>query len=529
MDPIKLPVLRSPLSSGLNGMATAVDLRIVLPKWGDYERLKANDKEALATYVHEWIHYFQFVSTNAGHALIDMHRTHYLSTRRYLHYLALHHAWDFSCPALEWSHQEDSSPDQSVKLMRDLLRVISEILNRSFTYFGDRGYEAKAREIPRITVEGDFKTAHSKVAIGEWEGGVNIVQVLEHAAVTAEAMFSGGFPSNRFFSPAAADYFFGYWYLHQQRVIKLTPVESKKKVKISFCNFDEDPRAVMLHMFLFTQIAMNIPEMCYLETATKEGTDGGVFSELDPNNALPRCELMSRLVGTYFCELLENFCDCAEVVKKEYSKTNSWIQAASAVCEFRKWPRYDTALQVGVSRMEAFIAHFPSEWRNDGGIFDYFHRSSEKCMLGGIRNLLNNDDTNVMPWMTSGEMVFPKILCFTENGERRSIGLTLPGMTTLPTFDDTPKQISSFLFEELRVCEGLLFENPIACYPPLENDELARAFSVWPCDDFKSCRQSWKRGDTDFCTNSGWQYRRNMKEWWQTFLNKNAVENGSND
>ena len=61
---------------------------------------------------------------------------------------------------------------------------------------------------------------------------------------------------------------------------------------------------------------MNIPELCYLE-----GTADGIYSKLDPENSLPRCELMSLLVGAYFCKLLEHFCDCAEVVKREYNRT----------------------------------------------------------------------------------------------------------------------------------------------------------------------------------------------------------------
>jgi hypothetical protein len=115
----------------LAGLARVLDLLLVFPQPGDYERLLDGNASFLRTWAHEWTHYFQFVSTNVGHALINLYTTQYLAHQTLFLWLQRDHGWDGRSPALMWKHINDSSAPQSSTRLRDLLREFDSVLTNT--------------------------------------------------------------------------------------------------------------------------------------------------------------------------------------------------------------------------------------------------------------------------------------------------------------------------------------------------------------------------------------------------------------
>lgn len=498
------PDIRSPLSFGLAGFARAMDLCLVLPRKGDYERIKAGDRSVLAAFCHEWVHYFQFVSTNLGRVLVDLHHAQWVTRYQFSHSMHQHHGWDFSVPAFEWPPQDDLPQNGSVTSLRYFLKDIERVFADQFTYYAGRGYLPNSKlPLPSVHLVPDRHSRSGTIQLGNWHGQITTLQIMEHAAVTAESLYDG-FSYERFFDANAADYFFGYWFLIQRGIVRLKSKEGKTKIEISGCSFHSQSASVPALMFLFTQIALNVGELVEVSfSGTEEWRQ-----RMDPGNFLIRSGAMGRLAGFVFCDLLENFETCAKAVIKEYDASGSWIKAACAVCSLRGYPCYESAIKIGIAQVSDALKNYLSMVPQASDPLRFMFGTVRSTMLEGLKNLLANESANVVPLLEPGSIPFPKTVVYSEQGERRILALGFPWLKSTPKYIEASKNTLSFIIEEERILEALCHEPGIACYPSNLDHEIAQAFAVWQCGEFMQCRQARQNGDKNFCTNSGWMHRR---------------------
>jgi benzoyl-CoA reductase/2-hydroxyglutaryl-CoA dehydratase subunit BcrC/BadD/HgdB len=126
-------------------------------------------------------------------------------------------------------------------------------------------------------------------------------------------------------------------------------------------------------------------------------------------------------------------------------------------------------------------------------------------MKTGLQNLLDNPRASALPTFAFGLLPFPMVSVYSEKGERRRIAIGFPWCQETPKFASLPLEVQSFLMENDRILEGVIYERCVACYPSCSDSFIAKAYSVFPCDSFEDC---WKRrlgGVDQFCDNTGWR------------------------
>lgn len=485
----------SPLRTELAGLARAMDLVIVLPQRGDYENLLAGKQSAMVTYAHEWTHYFQFISTNLGHTLIELHHVLFEIRFRFLEKLRLD-GWDTSTPALEWVKSRRAAISDESDLLLHCILDIENIFADEFSYFHSKGYTPThdSREIRLM--DGDPHTGQT-VQLGTWKGRLCVLPILEHAAIANEYVVSRGFSFDRFFDPSLADYFFAFWYLMQKGSIRLRPEAGKSLVTISSCSFDTRGHSVPLILFLFSQMALNIGEMVSVGKAVAPSWR----EQADPGGFLVRARAMSTVASFVFGQLLERFDEAAKTVVKTIDRGGTWVEAGDDVCELLRFPSYGDSVRVGIQRMSSYLEEF-SRKQFESELLQFLYVKTKEVMLAGLQNLLAHPRANAMPLLDFGTIPFPKVMCFSTSNERRLIGIRFPWSDQEPVFIDVPKHVLSYCLEQERILEGRCYDSEVTCYPPVESNDLAHALAVWQCTQFRQCRKLNK------CVNEEWVMRR---------------------
>jgi hypothetical protein len=338
----------------------------------------------------------------------------------------------------------------------------------------------------------------------KWICKIGVTQIFEHAATSSEFLL-GKYRRDRYFNPYTADYHFGYCYLQQKGIIGIRPTSDPSCVTFSGIGFlSQEPTVVPTMMFLFTQIALNVGGPTDVSNVADWPSAAG--------NMLSRSRVVATNAATVFAKLLVHFESAAEIVIEETNGGGSWLDAADAVCFRFHFPLYSESIVAGVSSLEKYLSSVEGSRENRSSTFaeaiPFLASDKPETMLQGLRNLLANPDASVCPVLVPGQLPSPMLVLRSLKGERRHVGATFPWIRSKPVFYAPPTETRSYWLEEERLVRGRCDEHPVPCYPPLKDDESAEAYAVWPCTSFKTCREAWADGKTDFCTNHGWRTRR---------------------
>ena len=506
MDPISFD--RMLMSTEVLGLARVFDCLLVMPGNNRVDKFKDEDTETIRIYAHEWSHYFQYVSTNMGHLLLDVYYQLYQAHLRMLVYAALEEGWDYSTPFVHWlrNHQPFNSKSLSVssiiaddtqKSLRLVFRPLVERIHSGFT------------------CDCDFNLQDNGcLQYNGKEVELSVLQIIEHAAIAGELQCFGNIFRSDFYSPKLLDYYLIFWYLRNKGFISIEPAISRLPYSqnepqrschlITKCSFLSSPLVVPILVFLITQISLNVCEAEFLSTERsslfEQYNIHAVSSNLVQN--------MARSAVRTFVRLIKNFDQVSYVAQSSFNKNGSWLHVADTLCKEFGLYSYSKSLKIGIDRIAAYFEHIaPTTKERENNANDIMGVTLRNIMRQGLENLLTFHESSVCPLVEPGNLPFPMVVAYNRKGERRRIGAAFPWSRKVPSFLHVPKKLQSLLMEDERVIEGILYEDCVACYPPFRDRTFACAHMVWPCNEFNTCWNARSKGVTQFCSNSEWQRR----------------------
>lgn len=508
-------MLKYPLHTAeVAGLARPFDFLIVLPRHGCYEEMtKGKIEQVFPLLAHEWTHYFQFLSTNLGNLLAELSHQLYFSRFELIMSLGVDHAWDFKVPAARFLNTMPSARSSRVDETIEILAHTQDALSAAY-----RPFVAQNKAFPEPWQK-IYLTDDGQLSCGDKSWQLSILQILEHAAMTSECQLTLGVLPESFWMAELADYSVLYWYLHQQNVInvdtEVCDAESTgtKGFRITRCSFDPDPLAVPMVFFLLTQIALNIAEF-EIYNFKRDSSDSHSHKIRVPSRFAQ--QLYSRAISV-FSVFINNFHHIGVTVGKMISKGNSWLAAADRVCEEYGLPLYSKSIEIGVRRLKAYEMTINSQ--NNHPLLNGKHdnvfsealnviRSSLKItMRDAMISLTKTPEASANPIYFAGSIPMPYVVAFSRNGSRRRLAIRFPWQNEVERFLEIPKHVQSFLIEDYRIVEGLIFDECVACYPPSKSKNHAAANCVWACEMFEDCWERKQQSVTFYCKNPQWQDR----------------------
>jgi hypothetical protein len=461
----------------IQGYLSTLDNIIYLPTIGSANKLKNPNHESYRTYLHEWTHYFQLTSTNFGQYFIGLVRELFWIKYRLIISCHRETEWKFDTPLIEFL-ENNKKLSSNVKELYSNFKELDSELEKLFI------------RIPAITEIDTISISDNNLLINNEIVQISALQILEHAAICIEAMFSDDSFRNEIDNNQFLDYFVFFKYFEKKGIIKIETVNNKKQIT-NFI-YSKTTSTFFATLFLFTQIAFSISEYGLLN-----------------NKQSFRAE-MENIMKKSFLKLLKNFDEIYNFIEREYEKKTEKLSIIDEICLKYFDVSFINSINLGLDRMKFAESQIKSNPTNNDFHFSPISNLNITKLKTNLLALKEKPGINITPLMYGHEIPLPYIISYDENDLRRRIMMSFPWLTKEPIINTIKSEYQSMLLEDSRIIDDLFFNSNKGCYPHELDYNYSKAYMVWDCDDFKNCWKRKQNCNQNFCTNESWKSRRDL-------------------
>jgi hypothetical protein len=483
----------------------------------------------MATYAHEWTHYFQLLGTSLGNYAAELETNAWLMKHYLLVQVAIAARGKLTFPVMRMLERDDRLCEvprvaEAVEAIEELCRArnhlyCSWVIDEKEDF--DLGKIRTRRPFSLNAEQGTLRFASEDGRIIDLR--ISGLQLLEHAARCSEAIIHGGTLTSDLLRPQALDYHGLFLFLYQEGHIDFRSGDGIFQIVLpgmeSLPSKEAAASTLLTWSFLFTcfQVAL----MLYLDPkvhqeSTKRSQDRPWVQE----EFCKACVLSS---SRAICRLLSIFGVAREFLHDSSKGAKDNLESLDRLCGTAELPSYSRMVKYQTERANravkeagtrfrfnnAELEKMSSRWSLDGyqrGIIQdlpntyseyFFGRSAEVfAALCDNRNLTTN------PVFNCDGVPCPWVLVYSESGERR-LNFPFPWQKTAK-LTDTPRNMISHFQEQSMLVEKMLFDEDLACYRANDLDVARFSRASFNCPVFDDCFNRAKDTVLGFCAHSEW-------------------------